>query len=204
MKKKLIVSSIVIAAAAAGISGGTYAAFTDSETTPVQSFAAGTLDIEFTDTNLSNSAIGYPIEATNQQPGATEPTRQIHVTNTGTLPARISVYLKKVTDAEGVVTDAELTAEPTANDDAFGELDNNMKLNIDGFVGGGDTLAALAVGGKALVNGAGQPGADSIFTLAPGADKWLAIDWEIPYSVGNEIMGDSTSFEVVFEAAQVD
>jgi hypothetical protein len=124
------------------------------------------------------------------------------VLNSGSLPVTVATKLKKVADTDDTCTEAELVDEAGCTVGGDGELDSVMTLNIDGFVNGGDTLGALAVGSSALVNGPEQSGADSIFTLAPGADKWLAVDYDIPLSAGNSIQTDTVKWEVLFEADQ--
>lgn len=202
MNKKILTSALGLVAAAGLVGGGTFAQFHDEEVTPTQSVATGELDIVFTDDTLSNSAIAYPLNVTNAQPGATNPTQYIHVYNDGTLPVTVSTKLKKVQDSDDSCTEPELVDEPDCATDPDGELDEVMTLNIDGYVNGGATLGALAVGSSALVNGPAQSGADSIFTLAPGADKWLSVDYEIPMSAGNSVQTDTVKFEVLFEAVQ--
>jgi hypothetical protein len=139
----------------------------------------------------------------NLQPGATNPTQQIHVKNSGTLPVSIEMLVKKLTDADNSCTEPELVAEPNCVADLDGEVDEVMVLNLDGYVNVGPVLGGLAVGGSALANGPAQSGADSIFTLAPGADKWVSVDYEIPLTADNTIQTDSVSFEVVFNASQI-
>lgn len=209
-KRKLVLPALVVAAGAALLGSGTFASFTDAENSPVQSVAAGSLDVEWVDTGLSNSAIGFPLNVSNQQPGATEPTRQLHLKNVGTLPAQVTLYVKKTKDVEDADGAGPLPAcpEPEAlaeggNCGTDGELDQKIKVNLDGFVGAGDTLASLAVGEMGQVNGPSQSGADSVFTLQPGQDKWIAVDYEIPLSAGNEIMTDGLGFEVHVRAEQV-
>jgi predicted ribosomally synthesized peptide with SipW-like signal peptide len=200
--KNIMIGSLGLVVAASLVGGGTFAQFHDEETTPAQSVSTGSLDIVFSDATLSNSAIAYPLNVSNAQPGATNPTQQIHVVNSGTLPVTVATKLKKVADTDDSCTEPELVDEPGCTVGGDGELDSVMTLNIDGFVNGGDTLGALAVGSSALVNGPAQSGADSIFTLAPGADKWLAVDYDIPLSAGNSIQTDTVKWEVLFEAVQ--
>lgn len=203
MKKFMLAGAAGLVGIAGLVGGGTFAQFTDEEVTPAQSVSTGSVDIEFTDATASNSAIAFPLDVQNAQPGATNPTQYIHVLNSGSLPVSIQTLLKKVADDDNTCTEPETVAEADCATDTDGELDSVMTLNINGFVNGGDTLSALAVGAEALVNGPSQSGADSIFNLAPGEDRWLSVDYEIPLSAGNEIQTDTVQWEVLFKAAQV-
>ena len=199
MKKSIIVGAVGLVAAAGLVGGGTFAQFTDEETTETQSVSTGSVDIAFSEFSTANSV---PLNVTNAKPGDTEPTKMIHVVNEGSLPVTISTKLLKVADADDSCTEPELAAEADCDTDTDGELDEVMELNINGFVYGGETLGGLAVGESELVNGPTQSGADSIFTLAAGADRYLSIDYLIPASAGTEIQTDSVQFDVVFEAVQ--
>lgn len=195
--RKLAAPALAVLAGAALLTGGTWAFFSDTEDTPVQSVTAGTLDVEWVDTTLGNSAIGFPLSVENAQPGDTEPTRQLHLRNVGTLPAKVTLVIEKTADSEGANPESE------TNTTGDGDLDAVMTLSLDGFVNVGQTLAGLAVGESAIANGPAQSGADSSFTLAPGADKWIAVDWSIPTTAGNDIMGDSVAFKIHANAEQV-
>lgn len=220
MNTKILISGLALAGAAVlAVNGGTFAAFTDTEVTPAQSVASGTLDINFDDADLSNSAIAFPLNVSNQQPGATNPTQQIHVRNTGSLPVSVAAKIRKTVDSDDGCSDAEEIAEggdgnaPLDGCGSSGELDSAMTLSIDGYAGVGPVLAGLAVGdAPVLVRDMAGTVHDSIFTLAAdpdgagpllGGDKWLSVDYEIPLSAGNAIQSDTVKFEVVFEGAQL-
>lgn len=79
MRKKIVVSMLVIALAAALLGGATFAWFTDSDSTTA-TFTAGTLDVALTDT----SDAVFTLELTGMAPGDSLST-DIKVANTGNL-----------------------------------------------------------------------------------------------------------------------
>ncbi len=79
MKMPIITSVIVIALIAAGLGMGTFAYFSDKETTdPAITFTAGNMEISL------GTLHSDPVDLSNMQPGDTV-TGSLHVKNTGTL-----------------------------------------------------------------------------------------------------------------------
>ena len=202
MSRKLIVSGLALVAAASAVGGATFAKFSDTEVSAKQSIKAGTLDIQFDDTTLRNSAISYPVDVQNAKPGDAGSSQMIHVSNHGTLAASVAVKIQKTDDAENGCNEPELDAEALCAADELGELDSNMTLAINGYTGVESVLAGLTVGQSALVKDMAGTQYDSIVTLAPGEDRWLAVSWGVNDAAGNDIQSDSVGFKVVFEATQ--
>lgn len=203
MSRKLIASGLALVAAASVVGGATYAQFTETITSPVQSVTAGTFDIDFADTNSANSAIGFPVNISNAKPGDSGGSQMLHVVNSGSVPASVAVKIKKTNDAENGCNAVEAAAEPGCAADLLGELDSNMTVGINGYVGVESVLAGLAVGQSALVKDLNGTQYDSVFTLQPGADRWLNVAWGVNLAAGNNVQSDSVGFEVIFEATQL-
>ena len=201
MPRKLIVSGLALIAAASVVGGATYAKFTDTEISPAQSIKAGTLDIAFADTTFANSAVGFPVNITNAKPGDSGASQMLHIVNSGSLPASVAVKIEKTADAENGCNEPELVAEAACTADRRARLQHDA--GHQRLLGVESVLAGLTVGQSALVRDMTGTEYDSIVTLAPGADKWLAVSWGVNDDAGNNIQSDSVGFKVVFEAAQV-
>lgn len=203
MKRKLVISGLALIAAVATVSGATYALFTSTVSTPDQSVAAGTINLEFANVGLSNSVVGIPFNVTNAKPGDTGTTKYLTVKNTGSLPATVAVKIKKISDNDNDCNATEQLVDITCGD-GQGELDENLNLFVNGWVGVGDVLESLEVGQSALVRDMEGTQYDSTFVLDAGAtSSQRSVGWSIPASVGNVIQSDSVSFQIVLEATQI-
>lgn len=202
MPRKLMVSGLALVAAASVVGGATFAKFSDTEVSAKQSIKAGTLDIQFDDSTLTNSAIAYPVDIQNAKPGDSGASQMIHISNHGSLTATVAVKIQKTDDAENGCNEPELEAEAGCAADLLGELDSNMTLALNGYSGVESVLAGLTVGQSALVRDMAGTANDSIVTLAPGQDKWLAVSWGVNDAAGNDIQSDTVGFKVLFEATQ--
>ncbi|MBS3902635.1 MAG: SipW-dependent-type signal peptide-containing protein [Dethiobacter sp.] len=126
MKKKMFMSMLVIALAAALVGGATMAIFTDTETSAGNSFAAGTVDITVGSTVIPE--VGFA----NMAPGDIR-SGSFTVTNAGTLALRFDVL--------------------AATSGALFEVQGNSPGNTPAVVGGltDDQDVVLAPGASATV-----------------------------------------------------
>jgi predicted ribosomally synthesized peptide with SipW-like signal peptide len=203
MSRKLLLSSIAIAATATLLGVGTFAKFSDQETSATHSVKAGTLDLRILNSDIPGDG-QYPGEygtfaVTNAKPGDSGH-RQIHFQNEGNVDGQL--YVKVVLDSndENGIVEPE-TGDPTAG---VGELAGVMNMSIDGIgVLQHGTLASYS----AMVFPDSAPGAlwtpDSPRVgVQAGTGGYLAIDWSIPATVGNEIMSDSVTFHIELNLLQ--
>jgi predicted ribosomally synthesized peptide with SipW-like signal peptide len=214
MNKKVLTGAAALFAAAGIVGSGTFASFHDEEVVPVQSFSAGTLNLQ-----MDGTAVSTPINLTNMKPGDqseswyedgdNQPSipaglqdELVRVENTGTLPGTLHVYMVKDSDAENSLVDPEVDLGDTAANG--GELDANMLILFDGIsqvqAGGpllGEWLASANVGDKQEI---GMPAS----VLQPGAanERYFRIAYKVPSTAGNEIQSDSTSFHFEFSLQQ--
>lgn len=191
MSRKLLLSSIAIAATATMLGVGTFATFSDQETSAVQSVAAGTLDLKIL--NPTDSGSEYlAFAVTNAKPGDVSAVKMIHFRNDGSLPGQL--YVKVVMDSndENGVIEPEVGIDGTAG---VGELGDNLFLSIDG-------ISPMLNKSLTALNAAAPAWWDSGPLLA-GHEGWVSVAWTIPSTVGNEIMSDSVTFHLEFSLEQM-
>jgi predicted ribosomally synthesized peptide with SipW-like signal peptide len=182
-KNKKVAAGIGVAAAAAAVlalGAGTYAAFSDTETAPDATFAAGTL----------NLTVGAPVAAppvvwTNLAPGSTQ-TVTVQVDNAGTVDGNLSASFT-ATGTENGCAEPETDVETTCDDGS--ELLEQAQLWY-----GNAQVGTL---------GGGPFGPFPLFNL-PATDFPTNVTFEVrvPTSAGNEIMTDTASMQITFRLDQ--
>lgn len=205
MSRKLLLSSIAVAATAALLGAGVYATYSDTEQSAPATITAGTLDLEVGGTATSND---YSVS--NAYPGYDTGTTHGYVlTNTGTLPGVLHVYLVKDVDNENSLVEPETDVTDLG---LGGEIDHFLSITVDGnsFGYGGTTpwigLETAAIGERVEITSMiwGAP----TITIpaggqypAPGFELWFG--WKISPDADNGIMSDTLGFHVEFELDQV-
>lgn len=205
MSRKLLLSSIAIAATATLLGVGTYAKYSDTETSATASVTAGTLNLE-----VGGSAASTDYSVDNAYPGYSTGTGHGFVLmNTGSLPGVLHVFIVKDSDDENSLVEPETdVTDPGLG----GEIDNYLNINVDGnSFGYGGTVPWLGLQTAAV----GVPveitsliwGGPSITIPAGGqypagpAELWFG--WTISPDATNVIMTDSLSFHLMFTLEQV-
>jgi len=192
--RRILASLMMIALIGALIGGGVYAVFSDTETSSGNQFAAGTLDLTVDDQNpWASVKINVPAMKPGNSGAVT-----CKLTNAGTIDgATLSV------DLTNLVNSAGTTPEPEPTPD-LGELSANMDivLWVDNGAGGGVAGNGIQDGTEAtLYTGKlnAEAGPYSVTGgLSAGATTYVGISYSIAGSVGNEIQGDSCTFNIVF------
>lgn len=190
MKKKIAMLAIGAMLAVALVGGGVYAYFNDTETSSGNQFSAGNLDL------VIGTAGSMPMTFNNLVPGSSGGS-YIQVQNQGSIAADLSLAAQNMVDSEGA------NYEPETNQVAPGDLSANVDIRV--FV-------------DANANGAYDAGETSLFynklntlagtsvtygSLASGASVNIGIAYSVATSVGNDIMGDTVTFDIVFTLQQV-
>lgn len=173
-KNRKAAAGVGIAAAAAAVlalGAGTYAAFTDTETAPETTFAAGTLNLE-----LGGSATAGPMTLNNIAPGQTR-SNVLTLRNSGTVNGNVTLSFA-VTGSENGCVEQEI--EAGCVDGGAGQLLNTLVVTVNGQPYG--TLAQLAAAGPQ----AGGP-------LAALGVNPVEIAVEMPVGVGNEVQSDTAT-----------
>lgn len=194
--RKMYMSLVLIGLAAALIGAGSFAYFSDTETSTGNTFTAGTLDLEVMDgagnwINGTDVDLGWSAAANNLKPGDSK---------YFTIPVRNIGSVSGVPDFKFKITEnsAGTNPEPEGAPDAANLADaiwvEYLCLHGDG------SSCFLYVGPLAGMNGldldAHQP------LLAGGQVETWALSMSLPGSVGNEIMGDFVEFDIDFGLTQ--
>ena len=188
----LLSSMILVMLASMLVGAGTVAYFNDTETSTGNTFEAGTLDLEVNDENPWTSTL---ISVSNMKPGdAGEVT--IKLENLGSLDGYVCMWIKDVINSPGDTPEPE----PTPDD---GELGANIKITI--WQDDGDNV--LETDEEVYVDGATLDSLNNtkVVTnkpLSAGGTVYIGFSWEIPSTVGSEIMDDSVTFTIEFALTQ--
>lgn len=139
MKKRILLSIMVMAMTAVMIAGTTTAYFSDVETSNGNTFTAGKLDLQIDggDANVVKFTVG------NMKPGD-QPTANYRFTNIGTIDGYLDISKVTVKNFENDLTEPEISAGDTTPD--VGELGSLLNIRLyfdndkDGYISDGDTM----------------------------------------------------------------
>ncbi len=123
---KIIVSFMTIMLVGALIGGGVYAAFSDTESTTDNTFAAGTLDLTVGAADPTTESISV----TNIKPGDTGNAATWPVNNIGSISGNLTVTIGAITNNENNLTEPESSAGDVTGGAAEGELGTYMRVAI--------------------------------------------------------------------------
>jgi len=204
--KKIINAFSFIAIIAGVVLGATGAYFTDTETSPTNVFATGTLDLT---TDGPNTTL--PIQVTNIKPGDFG-SGTIRLKNVGTITGDIiATTINKTDDKENDCNPPEALADTTCGNPGAGEgeLDDYLKLTIwadtngNGILDGAETYFASSSQSLSSLSG---------ITFLPSAEVSLSANQTVDIKVkweadpahlgGNIFQSDSTSFSLTFDFKQ--
>jgi spore coat-associated protein N len=189
LKRKIAMLLVSATLAIALLGGGVYAYFSDTETGAGNSFTAGSLDLVLGGTGSSS------IVLTNLAPGMNG-AGSMELRNAGTIGGTLSVSAINMVEDEGVAW------EPEVDVAAPGDLSKNVDVTI--FVDA-DEDGAFDAGETTLWTGKLNtlPGNNvNCGTLAGSDSVYIGMYWSIDTSVGNDIMGDITTFNLSFTLQQ--
>jgi len=201
MKKKILLSMVIIFALVGGTFMVTRAFFTDTETSAGNQFTVGTLDLEVGGANGTNVE---PFVVSNiGQEGDIAGSKTWTVNNTGSLPGRLYFRLEDVINQEFGCNEPEAIVDTSCGNPGpqEGELGNKIVANIylDNSVVHSGNLTSTS-----------QADYTSAWTALPsvvipaGGSVEVKMDWAANQAdYGNEIQSDSLSFNVGFDLQQI-
>ena len=195
--KKILLGLMIIILASALVAGSTYAVFSDTEARAGRQFVAGTPDLKIDESTLASANIGV----TSMKPGDNGAVSR-KLTNIGTADgSSLTVDLTDLVDSPGITSKPEPTPD-------LGELSANMDMVfwVDDGAGGG-------VAGDGILNGTEatlysgklnlEAGPYNVAGgLSAGATTYIGISYSIASNVGDEIQGDSCTFDFEFALTQ--
>lgn len=201
--KKIINAFSFIAIIAGVVLGATGAYFTDTETSPINVFAAGTLDL----TTDQGQYTTLPIQVTNVKPGDFG-TGTIRLKNAGTITGDIiAATINKTEDKENGCNPPEALVDGSCENPGAGQgdLDDYLKLTVwmdtngNGILDGTETYFVSSSQGLSSLNGViFQPSSEVSLSADQTAD--IKVRWEADpaHLGGNIFQSDSTSFSLTF------
>jgi spore coat-associated protein N len=217
MKKILVLifSALLVLGLA---SGGTWAFFTDTESSTNNSIIAGTLDLRVgaADPCTESIDLGYQI-----QPGMNGNAADWTVTNLGSINGSLKVTIGSITNNENTRTEPEEAAGDTTSGAAEGELGDfvdiavwldvnqssvwdagDMYLKSDGTVVNWASGSSLPAGAYDNINnyaGIDWESADGMPSLSGSADLDFMVEYTFPIDANdNRTQSDGCLFDITF------
>jgi predicted ribosomally synthesized peptide with SipW-like signal peptide len=206
MDAKILASLMVIGLVASAIGVGTYAYFSDTETSSGNTFTAGSLDLQVDiDGAWKNPWVGPFFDFTNVKPGDHgEKTISLHVDNDAW--AWVKIY--NLHNDDNGLTEPESEVDTTGGADQ-GELAQKLHFKIwadadcDNILDSGETILTEGSGITQCVvwpiDGGPETG---IQPLTASHNYCIGVAWDIPNTVDNIIQSDSYTGDIAFYAVQ--
>jgi predicted ribosomally synthesized peptide with SipW-like signal peptide len=193
MDKKIMVSMMVIGLVAALAGAGLHALFSDTETSRGNKFTAATLDLKVDGYDDPNVPVYFNIS--DVKPGDYGYV-YITLSNVGSIGGVASLTFANVTDDPGTTPEPEPTPD-------YGELSGYLYIEVYNrtLVFGGQIspiVTPLAEGNLSALAGS----AIELGSLPAGGSITVTIVWSIDSDVGNVIMGDVVTFDMLFSLEQ--
>jgi spore coat-associated protein N len=207
VKRKLLVSIVVIGVVGALVGSGVFAYFSDTESSTGNTFTAGTLNLQVGSADPTTETI-----TVSDTYGGDSGSYDWLLKNDGSIPGSLDVTFSSIVDAENGVNEPE-EADPdedgtVAAPGTDGELAEVLSLII--YIDENNDDAYVALDDTLIYSGFVKPGLAgeqlSDYAMAAdygsGDDKAVRIEWSIDSGVGNEIQSDSAGFDIEFELLQ--
>jgi spore coat-associated protein N len=186
MKKRILSSVLVIGLVAALAGAGTWALNTDSAGSTGNTVTGGTLDLK-----ADGGDTLAPISVSAMGPGDwgwAYNNKFYALANTGSVRGgKLTFKIDNVQNSGGVLTPPEASVDASNN----GDLGNNLLVTVwfpDWDTKVGDFTLAQLQSGITITN-------DFEGAVPTSGSKGIEIDGNVPASAGNEIQGDSVTFD---------
>ncbi len=201
--KKILGLTVAALLVMALVGGGTWAYFSDTEASTDNSLTAGTLDLNI---DGGNTAV-TTFSVTDKAPGDSG-NGSSTLANAGSLNGELDVTFSAITNTPG--------AGGTEYEGGSGELGANAEIavyiDVDqsgdwssgdiGLKSDGTTYNNPTALDYAAIDNYGSDSFDAVETIIASAADDFIILWRIPTTAGNDIQGDSVSFDITFTLEQ--
>lgn len=190
MKRKVLASLLVIAVVAGLVGAGTFAYFSDVETSSGNSFTAGTLDLNVDGANdplLVKFTLG-PIA-----PGDSGSVTYV-LANAGNIAGYVDLESVVVANDDNNCTEPEAAVDGTCGPTGGGELGANLTVTV--------TVGGTVLYGPASLDGFNSYSGGDVPLGAYPSTINAVIAWSLPGTVGNIVQSDSAGLSITFELAQ--
>jgi predicted ribosomally synthesized peptide with SipW-like signal peptide len=190
----LVLTGILALCLLAGIAGGTWAYFSDTEASSNNQLVSGTLDLKTNDAD----GVTRSLQATNMKPGDSVGPATIHLKNTGSLDGSTLSIAFNYTECDGTNPPAypvNKTADETA---AVIEV---LTLSY----GGSDLLGSVSDSnnnGYKDVQDLKNASLSGLAGIAAGATKDFIITVKLKESAGNDFQADGIDMSITFTLNQ--
>lgn len=184
--RRRVLGGMATIGAAGAVGAGTWAEFSDSESTSVTA-TAGTLDLSVTD---GSDPVKKNYTFSDVKPGDSG-SKSITLENTGNISGDLTANVSNITNNENGRNDPEVHSSDTSPKE--GELGEKLDITLSG---GGKTF-----GPKSLDWFSDKT--QNLGELSEEKSIDFTIDYSLPYdSAGNEVQSDSVEFDVTFDLKQ--
>lgn len=123
MKTKILMSLFLLIITLSMVAGGSFAYFSDSETSNGNTFTAGTLDLKINDGD--ENVVGFNV--TNMRPG-NQPATSYKLSNTGSISGYLNITSAVVVNTENGIIEPEASAGDVT--DILGELGDVVHIDL--------------------------------------------------------------------------
>ena len=225
--KKIIGLGIAVAVVIALVTTGTFAVFSDTETSSPNTFTAGIIDLEVDcdgDTVFSAQDDPLPkifdyLPASDIKPGDDgEVTLSLHL-KTGSNDADLWMQITTLVDDGGATPESETGTDDVISDaiEVLIWLDEGSTVGWQGIGTDSEEGDNIWQDGEDILFGTVAAGGGTLYSLSTtNSGKLTVMDdavasttyyvgwyWILPSTVGNEAQGDYCTFDIVFGADQI-
>ena len=200
--KKILGLGVVALLVMALVGGGTWAYFSDVETSTGNVLTAGTLDLNLDGGNTN--VVKFTVS--NLKPGDSD-NGTWTVRNVGSLTGYLDLESCNITESVGTSTDSELVDEPTHADTT--QLGNYLKVHMfvdadnDGVWDAGETDILGTNAAYAAINTIVSSYNLNLPLAATNGTNYITLRWTVDgASTDNRIQGDSVTLNMTFELQQ--
>jgi spore coat-associated protein N len=197
--RKIIILSVAVLVIIGLVSAGTYAYFSDTESSTNNVLTAGTLDLNINGGNVAVTTF----TASGVAPGDSG-SGSSTLTNVGTIAGELDVATSAVTNTAG--------AGGTEYEGGSGELGANaqiaMYIDLDqsgswnagdiGLQSNGTTYSFPTALNYDVINNYASKTWNAVETMVAAAADNIVVNWQVPAGTGNDIQGDSVRFDISF------
>jgi spore coat-associated protein N len=221
--KKVIVLSLTVLLIAAAAGGGTWAYFSDTETSQDNTLIAGTLNLKVGDNDPCTESIDLGIQL---KPGDSGNAADWTMANTGSISGSLGIGISNIANYENTRIEPEEAAGDTTSGADEGELGDyvdiavwldvnrsggwdsgDMYLKSDGTVvswASGSSVPPEAYDDLNNYDSAAWDAADGLPTIASGDDLDFMVEYDFPSDPNdNRAQSDSSVFDINFTLEQV-
>ena len=185
------------------VGGGTWAYFSDTESSTNNSLTAGTLDLNIDGDNIAVTTFSESAVAPGDIGNGIST-----LANVGSMDGELDIQFSAINNTPG--------AGGGEYEGGSGELGANAEIavlvDVDqstqwssgdiGLKADGTTYSFPTALDYATIDSYGSVSWDAVETMATSAADGFKIEWRVPTSAGNDIQGDSVSFDVTFTLEQ--